>query len=96
MDITTINPKIEQDLDAQIEEALSPTLILMLYNDDVNSFMHVINCLMLYCLHNKEQAEQIAIIVHQNGKCDIKHGSFKLLKPIYDVLLEQHLSVKIE
>lgn len=96
METITINPKIEQELDAEIEEALSPTRILMLYNDDVNTFVHVINCLMLYCLHSKEQAEQIAIIVHQNGKCDIKHGSFKLLKPIYEVLLEYHLSVKIE
>ena len=96
METTTVDPQIEQELDAEIKEALTPTNVLMLYNDDVNTFLHVISCLMMYCSHNREQAEQIALIVHHNGKCDIKHGSIKALKPIYEVLLEHHLSVKIE
>jgi ATP-dependent Clp protease adaptor protein ClpS len=51
---------------------------------------------MLYCDHSKEQAEQIALIVHNSGKCDIKHGSYNKLRPIYEALQEHQLSVKIE
>jgi len=68
----------------------------MLYNDDVNSFDNVIECLIKYCKHSLIQAEQIASIVHHNGKCDIKRGSFDDLLPIYTALLDNHLTVNIE
>ncbi len=41
---------------------------LVIYNDDYNSFGHVINCLMNYCGHSMEQAEQSAFIIHTKGK----------------------------
>jgi ATP-dependent Clp protease adaptor protein ClpS len=94
--MTEIDVIPEKELDAEILEALTPTKAIILYNDDVNTFFHVINCLMLYCSHGKEQAEQIALIVHQNGKCDIKHGSYEKLRPLYEALQDQKLSVKIE
>jgi ATP-dependent Clp protease adaptor protein ClpS len=68
---------------------------IVLYNDDVNTFDHVIFCLMEYCEHNYYQAEQCALIVHNNGKCSIKSGSFEDLKPIAEALQEKQLSVKI-
>ena len=49
---------------------------IVLYNDDVNSFDHVINSLCKYCDHDSVQAEQCAWIVHNNGKCLVKRGSF--------------------
>ncbi len=87
---------IETELDKLIKEALHPTKCLMLYNDDVNSFDHVINCLMDYCKHSMIQAEQCANLVHYKGKCDIKHGSYENLKSIYEALLDNKLKVKIE
>ena len=69
---------------------------LVLYNDDVNSFDHVIECLVDYCEHDPIQAEQCAHIVHFNGKCSIKKGTFDMLQPIAEKLLEKKLSVKIE
>ena len=69
---------------------------LVLYNDDVNSFDHVIECLVDYCEHDPIQAEQCAHIVHFNGKCSIKKGTFDTLQPIAEKLLEKKLSVKIE
>lgn len=94
--MTEIDLIPEKELDLEIKEALAPTKAIILYNDDVNNFFHVISCLMLYCFHSKEQAEQVALIVHHNGKCDIKHGSFEKLKPVYEALQENQLSVKIE
>ena len=96
METTILEPTVEKQLSAEIKEMVNPTKAILLYNDDVNSFEHVIECLILYCNHSIEQAEQIASIVHNNGKCDVKHGSQKKLKPIYEALQENHLSVKIE
>tara|TARA_R110001599_G_scaffold7963_1_gene38294 strand:- start:1535 stop:1810 length:276 start_codon:yes stop_codon:yes gene_type:complete len=61
------------------ESELGEQAKLILYNDDVNTFDHVINCLQIYCDHSEIQAEQCATIVHHNGKCCIKKGSkFKI------------------
>lgn len=49
---------------------------LTLYNDDYNDYMYIISCLIKHCEHERDQAEQCAIIAHNRGKCDIKHGNF--------------------
>ena len=50
---------------------------IILYNDDVNTFDHVIQTLISVCEHTAQQAEQCAMIVHYNGKCTVKSGSYK-------------------
>ena len=55
---------------------------IILFNDDVNTFDHVINTLVAYCDHTYEQAEQCAYIVHHSGKCAVKTGSYEELEPI--------------
>lgn len=69
---------------------------LILYNDDHNTFDHVIMSLMQYCSHTMLQAEQCAMIVHNNGKCAIKRGTMEKLKPIHKILGELDLTVDIE
>lgn len=68
---------------------------IVLFNDDVNTFEWVIECLVNYCSHDILQAEQCAHIVHFKGKCAVKQGSFEKLKPICETLLEKGLSVEI-
>ena len=68
---------------------------IMLYNDDVNTFDHVIECLIKYCQHEPEQAEQCAILVHYKGKCTVKTGTIDELKPQCSALLEAGLSAEI-
>jgi ATP-dependent Clp protease adaptor protein ClpS len=68
---------------------------LILFNDDVNTFEWVIECLIKYCGHDAIQAEQCAHIVHYKGKCAIKEGSIDSLKPICETLLEKGLSAEI-
>jgi ATP-dependent Clp protease adaptor protein ClpS len=68
---------------------------IILYNDDVNTFEWVIECLVRYCGHDTIQAEQCAYIVHYKGKCAIKEGALKDLKPICETLLEKGLSAEI-
>jgi ATP-dependent Clp protease adaptor protein ClpS len=68
---------------------------IILYNDDVNTFDHVIDTLMKVCDHSLEQAKQCSIIVHYKGKCSVKTGSYSDLKPRCTKLLEAGLSAEI-
>lgn len=78
------------------EELLDDGCHLILYNDDVNTFDHVIETLINVCKHTYDQAEQCAIIVHFKGKCDVKSGSYEKLKPLCIALLNAGLSAEIE
>lgn len=88
--------KEKEDSDVLEETVTEKAPAIIVYNDDVNSFDHVIECLMTYCEHGYEQAGQCASIIHHNGKCDVKHGTYEELRPIYEALLDNHLSAKIE
>ena len=68
---------------------------IVLYNDDVNTFDHVVEMLIYACEHSPEQAEQCSLIVHYKGKCTVKSGSFEDLKPRCSKLLEAGLSAEI-
>lgn len=79
-----------------LDELLANRYNIILYNDDHNSFEHVIDCLKKYCKHTGEQAEQCAMIVHFNGKIAVKSGSYEKLKPISEALSQEGLTVNIE
>ena len=68
---------------------------IVLFNDDVNTFDHVVETLIRVCNHTPEQAEQCSIIVHYKGKCAVKTGSYEELKPRCTQLLQADLSVEI-
>lgn len=68
---------------------------IVLFNDEVNTFDHVIDTLISVCEHTAEQAEQCSIIVHHNGKCTVKTGEFKDLEPRCSKLLQAGLSAEI-
>lgn len=68
---------------------------IILYNDDVNTFDHVIQTLITVCEHTAQQAEQCAMIVHYNGKCTVKSGSYQELEPKCLRLLDAGLSAEI-
>lgn len=82
--------------EGDITEFLEGECHLILYNDNVNTFDHVIDTLVKVCHHTFEQAEQCAIIVHFKGKCDVKSGSYTFLKPLCTALLNAGLSAEIE
>ncbi len=68
---------------------------IILYNDDVNTFDHVIDTLISACNHSAEQAEQCSLIVHYKGKCIVKTGDYKDLKPRCAMLIDAGLSAEI-
>ena len=88
-----INPQTQEEGEVEVLEAREHEIIL--YNDDVNTFDHVIRCLVRICDQTLEQAEQCAYIVHYHGKCVVKTGSFEDLQPRCLLLLEEGLSAEL-
>ena len=68
---------------------------IVLFNDDVNTFDHVIETLVDVCNHTFEQAEQCSILVHYKGKCTVKTGAYDDLEPRCSKLLQAGLSAEI-
>lgn len=68
---------------------------LVVFNDDVNTFDHVIQTLIDVCDHSPEQAEQCTWIIHYKGKCTVKEGSFEKLKPMRDAICDRGISAEV-
>ncbi|MCB0481151.1 MAG: ATP-dependent Clp protease adaptor ClpS [Flavobacteriales bacterium] len=85
----------QEEVLLETEELTDAGRTLMLYNDEVNSFDHVIDCLIEVCQHDLIQAEQITHIVHFNGKCDAKRGSEDKLLPMCSELLRRGLTAEV-
>ncbi len=78
------------------DELLSEGRNLVLFNDDHNTFDHVIESLIEVCKHEHNQAEQCALVAHFNGKCTVKSGSFDELKPLQEAMGLRDLTVEIQ
>jgi ATP-dependent Clp protease adaptor protein ClpS len=85
--------KVKEDVSVAEKEGVNNEIVL--YNDDFNTFDHVIFTLIKVCKHTSEQAEQCAILVHYKGQCTVKTGVFEELKPQCTELLEAGLSAEI-
>ena len=74
---------------------LEKTHKITLYNDDKHSFAEVQACLIEFCRHDPIQAAQCATIVSNNGKHDVKSGSFDEMFDIITSLADAGLDVKL-
>lgn len=80
-------------MDVLVEEYLENVIVL--YNDEVNTFDDVIEALIEICDHKLEQAQQCAMITHYKGKCEVLSGSLDDLRPKCDALQRRGLSAEI-
>ena len=85
--------KVQEEVD--VLEAVDRKNEIVVYNDDVNTFDHVIDTLIHVCDHTPIQAEQCSLIVHYKGKCTVKTGSYDDLEPRCSALLDAGLSAEI-
>lgn len=85
--------KIQEAIEVLIDEQNNNEIVL--FNDEVNTFDHVIETLVYACEHTPIQAEQCAWIVHYKGKCTVKTGSYEELEPRCSLLLDAGLSAEI-
>ena len=91
---TAVNPFEQHDV--ELLTAVAPSYSLIVWNDDVNTFDHVIETLIEVCSHTPEQAEQCSLIVHYKGKCSVKQGDYETLKPMCDAITERGIGATIE
>jgi ATP-dependent Clp protease adaptor protein ClpS len=68
---------------------------LVVFNDDVNTFDHVIDTLIRVCGHSPEQAEQCTMLIHFKGKCTVRTGTFDFLKPLREAICEAGIDARI-
>lgn len=82
-----------------LDEILSSLKVmhrLILWNDEVNTFDHVIHCLMKYLDYSEHQAEKIAWTVHNEGKCAVLEGSFTEMEVYRKILQQEGLTVTVD
>lgn len=85
--------EVEIDLLEEIETSESNDLVV--FNDEVNTFEHVISTLIKVCGHTSEQAEQCTWIIHYKGKCTVKVGDFEELTPMRQSICDKGISAEI-
>lgn len=92
-----MKPDFQVDEMVDVLEVIETTdlMDLVVFNDDVNTFDHVINTLKKVCRHTQEQAEQCTMLIHYKGKCTVKHGNFDFLKPMRDGICEAGIDARI-
>jgi ATP-dependent Clp protease adaptor protein ClpS len=78
-----------------IKEQVVKEHVLVLFDDNVNTFDHVIDLLVKVCKHDSVQAEQCATLVHHKGKCVVKNGAFKDLQLMAELLGDSGLTVEL-
>jgi ATP-dependent Clp protease adaptor protein ClpS len=94
---TTGFPKrqTQEDTDVATAELHEESMALIVWNDEVNTFDHVIDSLVEVCEHSPEQAEQCAMIIHYKGKYAVKSGSFDALRPQCEALIDRGIGATI-
>lgn len=85
----------EELVDVLEDEQEDEGRTLVVFNDDVNSFDHVIDTLIKVCKHERLQAEQCTYIIHFNGKCQVKKGTYEKLKPMKEGILDAGINAVI-
>lgn len=68
---------------------------LMLINDDINSFDHVIKSLVDVCGHDEIQAEQCAVLTHIKGGCVVKIADARTVEKMRMKLRELSLDTVV-
>ncbi|MCS6824649.1 MAG: ATP-dependent Clp protease adaptor ClpS [Cytophagaceae bacterium] len=88
-------PFKEEEVTLLEDTHTSDTYDLVVFNDDYNTFDHVINTLIKVCGHTPEQAEQCTWIIHFKGKCSVKKGYFEELAPMRQGICDRGISAEI-
>jgi ATP-dependent Clp protease adaptor protein ClpS len=93
--LTKMKPLHEEEVELLEETGSSDVNDLVVFNDDINTFEHVIETLVKICEHSPEQAEQCTLIIHYKGKCTVKTGSFNDLKSMRQAICDKGISAEI-
>lgn len=92
-----MKPSVHEQELVDLLEAIDTTEVkdLVVFNDDFNTFDHVIETLVRVCKHTLEQAEQCTWLIHHKGKCTVRTGAFEELNPMREAICEEGIDAKI-
>ncbi|CCH00726.1 ATP-dependent Clp protease adaptor ClpS [Fibrella sp. WM1] len=88
-------PFSEPDVEVLDEVVETEVYNLVVFNDDVNTFEHVIDTLIDVVHHTPEQAEQCTLLIHYKGKCTVKNGGFEELVPMRNEICRRGISAEV-
>jgi len=89
------NPQESEQTIFEVDEVTVDEYNVVVYNDDFNTFEHVIETLIKACEHTQEQAEQCTYLIHYKGKCAVKSGEKNTLTPIKDAICHAGIDARI-
>ena len=89
------NPHESEQTYYEVDEVTVDEQSVIIYNDDYNTFEHVISTLIKVCKHTNEQAEQCTWLIHHKGQCAVKSGEFYKLVPIKNAICDAGINAKI-
>ncbi|MFN0050420.1 MAG: ATP-dependent Clp protease adaptor ClpS [Cytophagales bacterium] len=69
---------------------------LIVFNDNHNTFEHVIETLIDVCGHKPLQAEQCTTIIHYKGKCAVKMGEFDKMATMRNAICLRGISAEVQ
>ncbi|MBS1682091.1 MAG: ATP-dependent Clp protease adaptor ClpS [Bacteroidetes bacterium] len=94
---STISSSVQEQELTDLLQAIeiTETKDLVVFNDDFNTFDHVIHTLIRVCKHSTEQAEQCTLLIHYKGRCAVRTGSFEELDPMREAICEAGIDAKI-
>lgn len=69
---------------------------LVVHNDEVNTFDHVIQSLVDICKMEWLQAEQCSLLIHHKGKYAVRHGEQNKLRPLREALTDRGIGATID
>ena len=90
-----MGPLIEEDVLVEHQVTEEDLYDLVVFNDDVNTFDHVIRTLIDVVGHEPTQAEQCTWIIHYKGKCTVKHGEFEELSGMRNAICGRGISAEV-
>ncbi len=89
------SPEIDFQEEVAVAE-LSDIHDLVVHNDEVNTFDHVIDALIEICEHSPEQAEQCTLLIHHKGKFTVKIGAFETLAEMRAGICNRGINAEIQ
>jgi ATP-dependent Clp protease adaptor protein ClpS len=91
--MTTRLPQVDEQIETKEESDL--LLRLVVFNDNFNTFDHVILSFMEVLGYDEIRSEQLAYNIHNTGQATVKAGNINELVPFCDALCERKLDARI-
>jgi ATP-dependent Clp protease adaptor protein ClpS len=92
----TASPFWKEEIEILDEVVTTELYDLVVFNDNHNTFEHVIETLIDVCKHTALQAEQCTTLIHYKGKCAVKMGDFDTLAAMRNAICLRGIDAEVQ